>query len=63
MSEILVHTGQHFDQNMSDIFFEEMAIPKPDYNLNIHSVGHGAMVGRQLEAIENILINYIYISK
>ncbi len=56
ISEVLVHTGQHFDQNMSDIFFEEMAIPKPDYNLNIHSVGHGAMVGRQLEAIENILI-------
>ncbi len=56
ISEILVHTGQHFDNNMSNIFFDEMSIPKPDYNLNINGVTHGAMVGRQLEAVEKIII-------
>ncbi|MGV6860565.1 MAG: non-hydrolyzing UDP-N-acetylglucosamine 2-epimerase [Putridiphycobacter sp.] len=56
IEEILVHTGQHFDNNMSDIFFEEMDIPKPKYNLDINSVGHGAMTGRMLEGIEEILL-------
>jgi UDP-GlcNAc3NAcA epimerase len=54
--EIIVHTGQHFDKNMSDIFFEEMDIPKPHYNLAINSVGHGAMTGRMLEGIEEICV-------
>lgn len=54
--EIIIHTGQHFDTNMSDIFFEEMHIPKPDYNLNINGLGHGAMTGQMLEKIEEILI-------
>jgi len=53
--EIILHTGQHFDTNMSEIFFEEMEIPKPDYNLGIKSLSHGAMTGRQLESIEQIL--------
>ncbi len=57
VKEILVHTGQHFDANMSDIFFDEMEIPKPKYNLDINSVGHGAMTGRMLEGIEKILID------
>lgn len=56
IEEILVHTGQHFDANMSDIFFDEMEIPKPKYNLDINSVGHGAMTGRMLEGIEEILL-------
>ena len=56
VEEILVHTGQHFDANMSDIFFTEMEIPKPKYNLDINSVGHGAMTGRMLEGIEEILL-------
>jgi UDP-GlcNAc3NAcA epimerase len=56
IEEIIVHTGQHFDQGMSDIFFKEMSIPKPKYNLNINSLGHGAMTGRMLEGIEEILI-------
>lgn len=56
IEEIIVHTGQHFDANMSDVFFEEMEIPKPKYNLNINSVGHGAMTGRMLEGIEKILM-------
>jgi len=56
VEEVLVHTGQHFDANMSEIFFDEMNIPKPKYNLDINSVGHGAMTGRMLEGIEEILI-------
>ena len=54
--EILVHTGQHYDNNMSDIFFEEMGIPEPDYNLNIGSGSHGKMTGAMLEAIEDLLL-------
>lgn len=56
IEEIIVHTGQHFDDNMSEVFFREMEIPKPKYNLNINSVGHGAMTGRMLEQIEKILL-------
>lgn len=54
--EIIIHTGQHFDNNMSDIFFEQMDIPKPDYNLNINGLKHGAMTGQMLEKIEEVLI-------
>jgi UDP-GlcNAc3NAcA epimerase len=54
VEEVIVHTGQHFDANMSDIFFTEMEIPKPNYNLKINSLGHGAMTGRMLEGIEEI---------
>lgn len=57
IEEIIVHTGQHFDANMSDVFFEEMQIPTPKYNLDINSVGHGAMTGRMLEGIEKILLD------
>lgn len=54
--EVLVHTGQHYDANMSDIFFEQMAIPKPDYHLGVGGGLHGAMTGRQLEKIEQVLV-------
>jgi UDP-GlcNAc3NAcA epimerase len=54
--EVIVHTGQHFDTNMSDIFFSQLSIPLPKYNLNIHSVSHGMMVGRMLEELEKIMI-------
>tara|TARA_B110000459_G_scaffold203169_1_gene258579 strand:- start:2605 stop:3681 length:1077 start_codon:yes stop_codon:yes gene_type:complete len=57
IEEIIVHTGQHFDANMSGVFFEEMQIPTPKYNLDINSVGHGAMTGRMLEGIEKILLD------
>jgi UDP-GlcNAc3NAcA epimerase len=57
INEIIVHTGQHFDENMSKIFFDQMQIPKPDYNLDINSLGHGAMTGKMLEEIEKIVIN------
>ena len=56
IKEVIVHTGQHFDQNMSDVFFHELDIPKPDYNLGINSKTHGAMTGRMLEKIEEILL-------
>lgn len=55
LEEIIVHTGQHFDANMSDVFFEEMEIPKPHYNLNIHGLSHGAMTGQMLEALEKVM--------
>jgi len=56
IQEIIIHTGQHFDTNMSDIFFEEMDIPKPNYYLNINSLSHGAMTGQMLEKIETVLL-------
>ncbi len=55
IEELIVHTGQHFDKNMSDVFFEEMHIPRPQYHLDINSLSHGAMTGRMLEAIEQIV--------
>jgi UDP-GlcNAc3NAcA epimerase len=56
VSEIIVHTGQHYDANMSDVFFEELAIPKPRYHLGIGGGSHGAMTGRMIEAIEAVLL-------
>ncbi|WP_022851591.1 non-hydrolyzing UDP-N-acetylglucosamine 2-epimerase [Limisalsivibrio acetivorans] len=54
--EDIIHTGQHFDKNMSDIFFHEMEIPKPTVNLDIHGLAQGAMTGRMLEGLEQELI-------
>jgi|TARA_B100001094_G_C18191108_1_gene807295 UDP-GlcNAc3NAcA epimerase len=56
-SEFLVHTGQHFDDNMSQVFFEEMGIPKPSANLGISGGGHGAMTGQMLLKIEELLVD------
>jgi len=56
VEEILLHTGQHFDENMSHVFFSELDIPEPQYNLGIGGGSHGAMTGRQLEAIEAVLL-------
>lgn len=56
ISEALVHTGQHFDENMSKVFFDELDIPAPKYNLEISGGQHGAMTGRMLEAVEKVLL-------
>lgn len=57
IEEVIIHTGQHYDQNMSDIFFDEMDIPIPRYNLQTGGKTHGAMTGQQLEEIEDILLD------
>lgn len=57
VEEVIVHTGQHYDKNMSDVFFTEMDIPLPKYKLQTGGKMHGAMTGQQLEKIEEILFN------
>ena len=59
IEEVIVHTGQHFDSNMSAIFFDEMMIPKPKYNLEINNMSHGAMTGLMLSEIEKVLIEEV----
>lgn len=54
--EVIIHTGQHYDANMSDIFFDEMKIPKPDYYLGIGGKSHGAMTGQMIEKIEEVVL-------
>lgn len=56
LTEVLVHTGQHFDANMSDVFFDQLGIPRPNYQLNINSGTHGDMTGRMLIEIEKVLL-------
>ena len=54
--ELMIHTGQHYDQNMSDVFFEELDMPRPQRNLRVGSGRHGRQTGRMLEAIERVLL-------
>ncbi len=54
IEEIIVHTGQHYDSNMSDVFFNDMKIPKPKYNLHIQSKTHGEMTGMMMTEIEKV---------
>lgn len=56
LTEILIHTGQHYDDNMSKVFFDELQIPTPNYHLGIGSATHGAQTGRMLEALERALL-------
>jgi len=56
LSEVVVHTGQHFDANMSDVFFDELGMNKPAYHLDINGGGHGDMTGRMLIEIEKVLL-------
>ncbi len=57
LTEIIIHTGQHYDHGMSDIFFEELGIPQPEYNLGIGSGSHGAQTGQMLMQIEQVLLD------
>ena len=55
--ESLVHTGQHYDPQMSEVFFSELEIPRPSHHLGVGSGSHGAQTGRMLEAVEQILMD------
>ena len=56
IEEMIIHTGQHFDESMSAVFFDQMNIPKPKYNLGVNSMSHGAMTGNMMIALEDIFI-------
>ena len=55
--EVIVHTGQHYDDNMSQVFFDELGIPHPDYNLHVGSASHGVQTAKMIEGIEQILMD------
>lgn len=55
LTEVVVHTGQHYDRNMSDVFWDELSVPEPQFNLQIGSGSHGAQTGRMLEALEKVV--------
>ena len=57
IKEILVHTGQHYDVDMSEVFFKELELPKPDYHLGIGGGSHGENTGRMIEAIERVILD------
>ncbi|MCD4828014.1 MAG: UDP-N-acetylglucosamine 2-epimerase (non-hydrolyzing) [Candidatus Cloacimonetes bacterium] len=57
LREVLLHTGQHYDDNMSQVFFDELSIPQPNYNLDIGSGSHGAQTGAMLRDIESVLVS------
>lgn len=57
LEEFIVHTGQHYDENMSEVFFSELGIPKPAYNLNVGSGQHGSMTAKMLEGLESLYLS------
>lgn len=56
VKEVIVHTGQHYDDNMSQVFFDELGIPAPNYNLGVGSASHGVQTAKMIEGIEEILL-------
>ena len=65
ITEVIVHTGQHYDENMSQVFFDELGIPAPNYNLGVGSGNHGVQTSKMIEGIEEILLkekpNYLVV--
>lgn len=65
ITEIIIHTGQHYDENMSKVFFDELTIPQPEYNLNVGSGSHGKQTASMIEGIEEIILkekpNYLVV--
>ena len=57
IEEKILHTGQHYDDNMSEVFFRELGIPAPDYNLHVGSASHGVQTARIIEGVEAVLLN------
>ena len=58
IKEIIIHTGQHYDKNMSDVFFQELGIPKPDRNLNVGSGSHAQITAKAMIALEKVMVEY-----
>ena len=56
IKEVIVHTGQHYDDNMSKVFFDELGVPKDDYNLGVGSGSHGLQTAKMIEGIETIIL-------
>lgn len=57
VAEKIIHTGQHYDKNMSEVFFQQLQIPEPSYHLNINNASHGKMTGKMLEGVEEIILS------
>ena len=57
IQEVIVHTGQHYDDNMSQVFFDELGVPQPDYNLHVGSANHGQQTAKMIEGIERVLMD------
>ena len=60
IEEHILHTGQHYDANMSEVFFRELGVPAPDYNLHVGSASHGVQTARMIEGIEAVLMQTRY---
>lgn len=56
IEEIIIHTGQHYDKNMSQVFIDELGVPKPDYNLKAGSASHGVQTAKMIPGIEVVLL-------